>query len=252
MHGYAADTYTHISHVHAAILSALIKTVVAVATFHLFSPLLAHLDTASIVGLAILSALTMTLGNVLALYQRKISRILAYSSIAHAGYLLIPFAAIGSQWAHTGLLYLAIAYIFMQTSVFLILARLHKDHAIETLDDLIGLAQYRPLYALFFTIQLLSLAGIPLLAGFMSKAVAFYAGVDAGLWILVLIALLNSALSVGYYAWIIKKMYFDTADTASSFPVSGNVIGFVVGESVLLLGTIYFGIMAIDVFNIMK
>jgi NADH-quinone oxidoreductase subunit N len=189
----------------------------------------------------------MTLGNMLALYQKNIARILAYSSIAHAGYMLIPFAAIASQFAHTGLVYLAIAYSFMQTAVFLILARLYKDSHIEILDDLKGLAQRNPLYALLLSVQLLSLAGIPLLAGFMSKAVAFYAGVDAGLWPFVLIALLNSALSVGYYAWIIKQMYFDTHTNEKVIP---NQLSFVLGELILLAGTVYFGIVAIDIFKV--
>jgi proton-translocating NADH-quinone oxidoreductase chain N len=247
MHAWAADSYAQVNHTNAAILSALIKSIVAVATFHIVSPLLTQLNTPSIYGLATLAVITMTLGNMLALYQKNIARILAYSSIAHAGYMLIPFAAIASQFAHTGLVYLAIAYSFMQTAVFLILARLYKDSHIEILDDLKGLAQRNPLYALLLSVQLLSLAGIPLLAGFMSKAVAFYAGVDAGLWPFVLIALLNSALSVGYYAWIIKQMYFDAPTSEKRIP---NQPSFVLGELILLAGTVYFGIVAIDIFKV--
>ena len=247
MHAWAADSYAQVSHTNAAILSALIKSVVAVATFHIVSPLLTQLNTPSIYGLATLAVITMTLGNMLALYQKNIARILAYSSIAHAGYMLIPFAAIASQFAYTGIVYLAIAYSFMQTAVFLILARLHKDSNIEMLDDLKGLAQRNPLYALLLSVQLLSLAGIPLLAGFMSKAVAFYAGVDAGLWLFVLIALLNSALSVGYYAWIIKQMYFDAPTNEKVIP---NQLSFVLGELILLAGTVYFGIVAGDIFRV--
>ena len=247
MHAWAADSYAQVSHTNAAILSALIKSVVAVATFHIVSPLLTQLNTPSIYGLATLAVITMTLGNMLALYQKNIARILAYSSIAHAGYMLIPFAAIASQFAYTGIVYLAIAYSFMQTAVFLILARLHKDSNIEILDDLKGLAQRNPLYALLLSVQLLSLAGIPLLAGFMSKAVAFYAGVDAGLWLFVLIALLNSALSVGYYAWIIKQMYFDAPTNEKVIP---NQLSFVLGELILLAGTVYFGIVAGDIFRV--
>jgi NADH-quinone oxidoreductase subunit N len=247
MHAWAADSYAQVSHTNAAILSALMKTVVAVATFHLFSPVLAQLSMPSIYGLATLAVITMTLGNMLALYQRNIARMLAYSSIAHAGYMLIPFAAIASQFAHTGLLYLAVAYLFMQTAVFLILARLYQDDGIETLADVKGLAQRNPLYALLFSVQLLSLAGIPLLAGFMSKAVAFYAGVDAGLWPFVLIALLNSALSVGYYAWIIKQLYFDAPNKDQELV---SRLGFVLGELMLVAGTLYFGVVAMDVFRV--
>ena len=190
----------------------------------------------------------MTLGNILALYQKSIARILAYSSIAHAGYMLIPFAAVASTYAPTGLLYLSVAYIFMQSAVFLILEILRKDQGIKTLDDLKGLGQKNPLYALLFTVQLFSLAGIPLLAGFIAKAVAFYAGVDAGLWPLILIALLNSALSVGYYAWIVKHLYFDAA--AGENRLSGIGMMPLFGQLILLGGTIYFGVVAADIFDI--
>jgi NADH-quinone oxidoreductase subunit N len=189
----------------------------------------------------------MTLGNLLALYQKNIAKMLAYSSIAHAGYMLIPFAAIASHDAPTAILYLAIAYLFMQTAVFLILDRLHKDQGIASVEDLKGLARKNPLYALLFSVQLFSLAGIPLLAGFLAKAVAFYAGVDAGLWPLVLIALLNSALSVAYYAWLVKQMYFDEAYNPQ--PII-NKAGFVWSELILLAGTLYFGVVAVDVFRV--
>jgi NADH-quinone oxidoreductase subunit N len=247
MHAWAADSYAQVNHVDAAILSAVMKTVVALATFQLFSPLLTSLNQNMIIGLAILAVVTMTLGNLLALYQKNIAKMLAYSSIAHAGYMLIPFAAIASHDAPTAILYLAIAYLFMQTAVFLILDRLHKDQGIASVEDLKGLARKNPLYALLFSVQLFSLAGIPLLAGFLAKAVAFYAGVDAGLWPLVLIALLNSALSVAYYAWLVKQMYFDEAYNPQ--PII-NKAGFVWSELILLAGTLYFGVVAVDVFRV--
>jgi NADH-quinone oxidoreductase subunit N len=247
MHAWAADSYAQVNHVNAAILSALMKTVVAVATFQLFNPLLTQLNSNMIDVLAVLAVITMTLGNLLALYQKNIAKMLAYSSIAHAGYMLIPFAAIASHYAPTAILYLAIAYLFMQTAVFLILDRLQKDQAIASVDDLKGLGQKSPLYALLFSVQLFSLAGIPFLAGFLAKSVAFYAGVDAGLWPLVLIALLNSALSVAYYAWLIKQMYFDAAH--NSQPMISKA-GFVWGELILLAGTLYFGVVAVDVFRV--
>lgn len=246
MHGWAADTYALVRHSHAAILTGVAKTVVAVAAFHIFAPFLSEHITFSVPLLATLAVLTMTLGNYLALFQKRISRILAYSSIAQAGYMLLAFAAVKSLYAPTGLLYMAIAYIFMQSAVFLILDTLRKKYGIITLEDIKGLASQNRILAFFFTVQLFSLAGIPLLAGFLGKAVVFYAGVDAGLWIIVLIALLNSALSVGYYAWIIKYLYFDEATThleplKKSSPIIAQVI--------LLAGTLYFGIFASLVFT---
>jgi len=246
MHGWAADTYALVRPSHAAILTGVAKTVVAVAAFRIFAPFLSEQIELSLPLLVVLAVITMTLGNFLALFQTKISRILAYSSIAHAGYMLLAFAAVKSEYASTGLLYMAIAYIFMQTAVFLVLDILRKKYDVTTLDDLKGLAKENGLLAFFFTVQLLSLAGIPLLAGFLGKAVVFYAGVDAGLWYVVLIALLNSALSVGYYAWIIKHLYFDESveknrGSNEKLPMLSQVI--------LLAGTLYFGVFASLVFT---
>jgi NADH-quinone oxidoreductase subunit N len=249
MHGWAIDAYALVRHSHAAILTGVAKTVVAVATFNFFAPFLAEQIDMALPLLAILAVVTMTLGNFLALFQKNISRILAYSSIAHAGYMLLAFVAVKSQYASTGILYMAIAYIFMQTAVFLLLDTLRKKYNIKTLDDLKGLAKNNRLLAFFFTIQLFSLAGIPLLAGFLAKVVVFYAVVDAGLWYVALIALLNSALSVGYYAWIVKHLYFDEEkseimkkDTFESEKSS------MISQTILLVGTLYFGIFASVVF----
>ena len=245
-HGWAADTYALIRHSHAAILSGLAKSVVALVTFKIFSPyILENLDSVVPV-LVLLSIVTMTLGNFLALKQKRLSKILSYSSIAHAGYILLAFAAVSSSYAYTGILYMSIAYIFMQSAAFLALSTLQKHYTVESLDDLRGFSVQNPLLAFFFSVQLLSLAGIPLLAGFLAKAVVFYAGVDAGLWYVVLIALLNSALSVGYYAWIIKVIYFDAFEGKKSMHRELSLSTF--AQVILLGGTLYFGIFAGTVF----
>jgi len=245
MHAWAADSYAKIDHSSAAILSGVIKTVVAVGAFNIFLPALQDIGTISVYILATLSVITMTLGNFLALHQKRISSILAYSSIAHAGYMLLTFASVSSEFAPNGLLYLAVAYIFMQSAVFVILNDLKRGDNIETISDLKGLSKRNPLYSLIFTLQLFSLAGIPLLAGFLSKTVAFYSAVDAGLWIVVLGALLNSALSVGYYAWIIKHIYFDENQKQETVKISYSAN---IAQFILLCGTLYFGMFAADIF----
>jgi len=242
MHGWASDAYSQINHAAAAVLSGVIKSVMLVAVFKAFYPFLKSYPSVTVLIFGFFAILTMTLANFMALWQRRVSKILAYSSIAHSGYALIPFAAVTSKLAYGGVLYYAVAYIFMQTSVFLVLNSLRKDMGVKYIEDLRGLGSRSPIYALFFTVQLFSLAGIPLLAGFLSKAVAFYAGVDAGLWGLVLVALLNSALAVAYYAWIVKHIYFDSAaEGASAVSIS---TGSLIGQGILLAGTIYFGIVA--------
>ncbi|WP_457563439.1 NADH-quinone oxidoreductase subunit N, partial [Caminibacter pacificus] len=246
MHGWAADAYAQVNHAAAAILSGVIKSVVLVATFKAFYKFLIAYPVATVLIFSFFAIVTMTLANFMALWQKRISKILAFSSIAHSGYALIPFAAAASAYSYAGVLYYAVAYIFLQTNVFLILNDLRRELGVKYLQDIKGLYKVAPLHSLFFTIQLFSLAGIPLLAGFLSKAVAFYAGVDAGLWVIVLIALLNSALAVGYYVWIIKHIYFD--DTKSTTTITMTP-GSLIGQLILLAGTVYFGIVAGNIIN---
>ena len=244
-HSWAVDTYALIRHSHAALLSGVAKTVAVIAVFKTFAPfLLLHVDI-GVPLLATLAIITMTLGNFLALFSKNIAKILSYSSIAHAGYMLLAFVAVKSSFADEGILYMSIAYIFMQSGAFLSLDIMKKNYDISTLEELQGLASQSPLVAFFFTLQLFSLAGIPLLAGFLGKAVVFYAGVDAGLWWLVLIALLNSALSVGYYAWIIKSIYFDTGKIKK---VLVEIHLPLLAQIILASGTLYFGVYASLVF----
>jgi len=244
MHNWAVDTYALVRADHAALLSGAAKTAAALGAFLLFAPALKQIPELTVPVLVTLALITMTLGNFMALARKSLARILAWSSVAHAGYMLLGFAAVASSRAEAGLLYMVIAYLFMQSAVFLVLDVLRKEEK-EDLASIAGLGRKRPLLATLFTIQLFSLAGIPLLAGFMGKAVLFYAGVDAGLWWAVLIALFNSALSVGYYAWIVKQLWFDKAAEGENPTLTPQVLG---AQAVLLAGTLWFGLFAGTVF----
>jgi NADH-quinone oxidoreductase subunit N len=245
-HGWALDTYSVIRHSYGALLSGVAKSVAALAVFQIFSGfLVSHIDIA-LPYLAFFALLTITLGNFFALFSNNIARILSYSSVTHAGYILVAFVSVESGYASGGLLYMVIAYIFMQTGAFLALDILRKNYGVVELEDLKGIAASTPYLSFFFTLQLLSLAGIPLLAGFLAKSVVFYSAVDVGLWWLALGALLNSALSVGYYAWIIKHIYFDKKE-AQDVIVTYQLP--VVAQFILALGSVVFGVYASLVFN---
>ncbi|WP_456451979.1 NADH-quinone oxidoreductase subunit N [Hydrogenimonas sp.] len=245
MHGWAADTYSLVRADHAALLSGAAKTAAALGAFTLFASTLAGLGAFSVPVLVTLALATMTLGNFLALAQRRLARLLAYSSIAHAGYMALGFAAVDSFRAEAGMLYMVVAYLFMQSAVFLMLDHWHKEGR-ESLDDIAGLGRRRPLAATLFTVQLFSLAGIPLLAGFLGKATLFYAAVEAGLWWAVLVALLNSALSVAYYAWVAKRLWFDAPnEAADARTLPRGPLG---AQAVLLAGTLWFGVAAGSIF----
>jgi NADH-quinone oxidoreductase subunit N len=248
MHTWAADSYAQVRPSHAAILSGIVKSVVVIATFKIFSPFILNNIDISMPILVTLALVTMTLGNFLALFQKNIGRILSYSSIAHAGYMLLAFVAVESTYASTALLYMAIAYIFMQSSLFLLLDKLSNGSGNISLKDLKGLVQRDRFVALIFTIELFSLAGIPLLAGFIGKAIVVYAVVDADFIWVALFTLLNSALSVGYYAWIIKHIYFDKANSNSNITAVSKLALY--SQIILLLATLYFGIFAYKILSL--
>jgi len=155
---------------------------------------------------SIIAIASMFIGNFLALRQSNVKRVLAYSSIAHIGYLLVAFLAGGKLGVEAVSFYL-VAYFITTTGAFGILATLSdKDRDAELLDDYRGLFWTRPLTATIFAAMLLSLAGIPLTAGFIGKFYIVAAGVNANQWLLVVMLAVNSALGLYYYIKIIATM----------------------------------------------
>ena len=151
-----------------------------------------------------LAALTMTLGNLVALTQNNVKRMLAYSSIAHTGYMLVGLAAYagGRQEGLQGLLYYGAAYTFMNLGAFAVVAALQRRPGVtSSLDTFAGLGRREPLLGILMTLFLLSLTGIPPTAGFFGKAYVILAAVQAGgpLTILAVIAMLNAAAAAFYY-----------------------------------------------------
>jgi len=166
-------------------------------------------------ALGIIAVMTMTIGNIAAVMQKNLARMLAYSSIGHAGYILIglsiaPFSAVGLQ----GTLFHVLNHAVMKGAAFIAVAGIVTTLAVTNIDKLKGLARRMPITSLGLVISLLALAGVPPLSGFWSKLVLFGAAIDAGPvapwapW-LAIAAVLNSALSLAYYGWIIRKMYFE-------------------------------------------
>ncbi|RKX98431.1 MAG: NADH-quinone oxidoreductase subunit N [Spirochaetes bacterium] len=170
----------------------------------------------------LLAVITMTVGNIIALVQDNIKRMLAYSSIAHAGYMMVGFVA-GNELGISGILFYLLAYAFMNIGAFSIVILLGKKGEENTLiTDYAGIGFKYPLLSAAMTIFLLSLAGIPPLAGFMGKFYVFSAAVKAHYYWLVIIAVLNSAVAVYYYLRVTVMMYFKPAEkeiTGLEFPV---------------------------------
>ena len=168
-------------------------------------------------ALALLAILTMTVGNLLALLQREMKRMLAYSSISQAGYMLIGIA-VGTSPAIAGATFQVFGHVFMKAGAFLVVAAVASLGVGPMIDDWRGLGTRRPYLALAFSLMLLSLAGIPLTVGFASKFVLFSSAVEAqGVFVWLAVAgLLNSALSVFYYARVLKAMYFDRPEPGTT------------------------------------
>ena len=160
--------------------------------------------------LAVLAALTMTVGNLAALRQTSVKRMLAYSSIAHAGYILAGLAA-GNQLGTSAVLFYLFAYAFMNVGAFAILIAAGRlaDSARdgETLDGLAGLFARKPGLAVVMALFMLSLAGVPPLAGFLGKLYAFSAAVQAGLIWLAVFGVINSVISAYYYLRVVLVMF---------------------------------------------
>jgi NADH-quinone oxidoreductase subunit N len=156
--------------------------------------------------LAVLAALTMTVGNLAALRQTVLKRMLAYSSIAHAGYVLVGIAAGNAPGTRAVIFYL-FAYAFMNVGAFAVLIAVERWGEGETLEDLSGLATRKPGLAAAMTLFMLSLAGVPPLAGFLAKFYLFSAAVGADLVWLAILGVVNSVLSAYYYLRVVVYMY---------------------------------------------
>ncbi len=190
-----------------------------------------------------LAILSMIVGNVLALAQKNIKRLLAYSSIAQAGYTLIGVAALageGRETAVAGITYYMLMYTFTNLLAFGVVIMFTNATGKEDIKDLAGLSQRSPWMALLLTIGLLSLAGVPPAAGFFGKYFLFQAAVESGLTWLALFGILMSIVALYYYLTVIKVMYVDKSEDAdkpiSISPVYGWTMG-VVSLVVVLLGT---------------
>lgn len=199
--------------------------------------------------IAVLAVLTMTLGNVVAIAQQSVKRMLAYSSIAHTGYIMIGLAAYLNTSSPTqqkdaisSVLIYSLIYVFMNLGAFAILIYVQNRQGGEDVDDFDGLATWAPGAALAMALCLISLTGIPPTGGFLGKFYVFRAAIDNGYTWLTIVGVLNSAVSAFFYLRIIYTMYFNPVSdevrarlqpTKTGFLVAGMVI---ISVAILVLG----------------
>ena len=202
---------------------------------------LSALDSDWIFPLWLIAIGTMTLGNLLAITQSSVKRMLAYSSIAHAGYLLIAIV-VGEEWGGLPLLFYVSSYTFMTIGAFAVLTCVGDgDAASENYQSFAGLGFKRPFLGLAMSIFMLSLAGFPPLAGFVGKFYVFRGAVLSGYLGLAIVGVLNSLLSVIYYLRVIVAMYMEEGGAeARSFRQAPYVY---VAIALAVIGTIYLGVL---------
>jgi NADH-quinone oxidoreductase subunit N len=253
MHMWTPDAYEGAPTSVTGFMACAVKAAAFAALLRVFTTVFAHKGLALgphgwFTLVAVACVLTMTVGNLVAIAQKSVKRMLAYSSIAHAGYLLLgPLATVelGAGAASTVLFYL-LTYSFTVLGAFGIMLLLERPGSDEplTLDDFAGLGYRYPLAGLALTLFLLSLTGVPPTAGFFAKFYLFRAGIQAGagdpiFYTLVVIALLNSAAAAYYYLRVVVYLYFHEPEgeavpiLRSPAATAALVIAFV---AVLLLG----------------
>ncbi len=214
-HQWAPDAYEGAPTTVSGFMATAVKVAAFGALVRVVSVGLAPASDALAGVLWLLAVLSMSIGNVMALIQRNTKRMLAYSSIAHAGYLLIG-VLVGGEAGTGAVLFYLLSYTFMTIGAFTVVSVLARDgREYDAIDDLAGLVQTRPFLAVVMSICMFSLLGMPATAGFVGKFLLFSSAVQQGLaagssslvW-LVVIAVLNSALSLGYYLRVVAVMFF--------------------------------------------
>lgn len=191
--------------------------------------------------LAFIAGATMLVGNISAISQTNVKRMLAYSSIAHAGYLMMGLVA-NNERGWSGMLYYSAAYTFMQIGAFVIVSIIEKDTDKNlTFADYAGLSKDHPVMAALMAIFMFSLAGIPPFAGFFGKYVLFSATVEAGFTWLAIVAVISSIISVYFYIGLVVAMYFKDKETGEPIIATSGIAGITL--IVATFGTIALGIL---------
>jgi len=189
----------------------------------------------------VLAVATMTVGNIIALSQTNIKRMLAYSSIAHAGYILVAFVA-GNDLGRSSILFYLLAYCFMNIGAFTVVILLGKKGKENTLiSDYAGVGYHHPLVAVAMAIFMFSLAGVPPTAGFMAKFYVFSAAVKANYYWLAVIGVLNSAVAAYYYLRVLIYMYF--REPEKKLAIGGFAPAAVLAVIISVWGVLHLGIL---------
>lgn len=245
-HMWSPDAYEGAPSPITAFMSMAPKAAALGAFLRVFGTGFQGLASDWMLPLAYIAGASMVLGNVAALRQKSLKRLLAYSSIAHVGYMLLGVMSGDAQAGAQAVWLYMLTYLLMQSGAFAILIYLQGKGEGERIDDFRGLGRRQPVLAFAMMVFLLSLAGIPPLVGFFSKFILFKLAIEQGHVALTVLALLTSAVAAYYYLNVVAVMYFKEAPEAERAPM-GSLATLVVTVScaLILVGT-FFGFRLMD------
>jgi len=221
-HFWAPDVYEGSPTSITAFMSTVVKIASIGAFFKIFVGALAPVSESYLVVLQGILVLTLLIGNITAVYQSNVKRILAYSSIGHIGYVLLGM--ISTSTSEGIIFYYLTAYALASISAFSILVWLERNGIAITVTSLQGLFFRNSLMGVLLTVSLLSLAGIPPLAGFIAKYLVFSAAINAGFIGFVILAVVTSLIGVYYYFGIIRSTFTKTEEAAIKLPVNQQIL----------------------------
>ncbi|MDP2627045.1 MAG: NADH-quinone oxidoreductase subunit N [Candidatus Rokubacteria bacterium] len=218
-HMWVPDTYEAASTPFVAWLSVAPKAAGFVVIFRLYLEGMGERVLLWVPLAASLAAITIVAGNLMAIPQQNIKRMLAYSGIAHIGYMLVGFAAVSASGVAMVLFYL-VAYLFGNMGAFLVVEAVAQSDGSVSIAAYKGLAQRSPVLALCMLLFLLSLGGIPFVAGFWAKLYVFWAAAEQGMYWLVLVGAVLTVVALFYYLLVAKRMYIDPPERSGPVVVS--------------------------------
>ena len=233
-HMWTPDVYQGAPTSVTAFMAAATKTAAMVATFRILVTAFPDESELWTIAVAVIACVSLAWGNLAALAQRDLKRLLAYSSISHAGFLLIAISA-ASERGGEALLYYLVPYSAMSVGAFAVVAVRERELGRPAaLDDLAGMGWERPFYGIALWLFMLGFAGFPLTGGFFGKLFVFSAAYEAGDWWLVLVGVAATAVSLGYYLNVVRWLYIRTAPDTRLVAVGGSpprdlVLGAAVG-----------------------
>lgn len=237
-HSWIPDTYHGSPTPITAFLSIAPKGAAFAILLRMFDVALAGFKPTWVLLLVAVSILSMTYGNIVAIAQKNIKRLLAYSGIAQIGNVLIGLAA-GTKMGSDAILFYLLTYLFANLGAFSIVIAVSQAIGSDEIEDYSGLGRRSPFLAFAMLIFLLSLAGVPPLAGFIGKIYIFVAAIKEGLYTLITVGLINIVISMYYYLIVVKKMYIIEPHDPSPVSISGPMKAVVY---VGLVGTLAIGI----------